>query len=188
MTIHCYQCGTRSEVLSPRSRCANCEHDRAEFNAAENDQLRNELASVAAERDALAAQLDEAREQHAATLNRLYEIFSIDASDGEVRAKWALLEASIVVDNNKALTSQVEAMKKGIHHFNRTRGDLNPLFEAAFKTTPSACLAQVRAEAGRAGYVAGCELIIDLVSDGANTGAYKFHADEYAKRILKGGK
>ncbi len=54
MTIHCSQCGTRSEVLSQRSRCANCEHDRAEFNEKQNEQLR-------AERDAALANITELR-------------------------------------------------------------------------------------------------------------------------------
>lgn len=52
---------------------------------------------------------------------------------------------------------------------------------------PVICLREVQAVAGRAGFIAGCELIIDFVSDGSNTGAYKFHADEYAAKARQGG-
>jgi hypothetical protein len=61
MRTYCYQCDEPTDLLSPRSRCANCEHKRAEFNANENDQLRNELVAVAAERDAALASIKELR-------------------------------------------------------------------------------------------------------------------------------
>lgn len=55
-------------------------------------------------------------------------------------------------------------------------------------STPQQHLRDVRAEAGQDGFIAGAELIIDLVSDGSNTGAYKSHADEYAERVRAGEK
>lgn len=39
---HCYQCDAEVYELSPRSRCVTCEYNRAEFNAKENDSLRQE--------------------------------------------------------------------------------------------------------------------------------------------------
>lgn len=36
----CYQCGALAARLSPRSRCVDCEFNRAEFNAKENAALR----------------------------------------------------------------------------------------------------------------------------------------------------
>lgn len=45
----CYVCNTKA-VLSPRSRCVVCEHERAVFNEAENEELRARI-------DALESQL-----------------------------------------------------------------------------------------------------------------------------------
>jgi hypothetical protein len=36
----CYQCGKDVYELSIRSRCVGCEHQRGDFNEAENDRLR----------------------------------------------------------------------------------------------------------------------------------------------------
>lgn len=39
----CYQCGKKAVELSPRSRCVTCEHQRANFNSWENQDLRAHL-------------------------------------------------------------------------------------------------------------------------------------------------
>lgn len=39
----CYQCGALADKLSARSRCVDCEYNRAEFNARENESLRHSL-------------------------------------------------------------------------------------------------------------------------------------------------
>lgn len=44
------------------------------------------------------------------------------------------------------LMSQVEALKQGVYHFNRSHGDLNPLFKAVTES-PKQCLADIRAKA-----------------------------------------
>lgn len=41
----CYQC-LRPSILSPRSRCVNCEYRRAKANEEENEQLREELEAL----------------------------------------------------------------------------------------------------------------------------------------------
>lgn len=101
--------------------------------------------------------LDEAREQHAATLNRLYEIFNIDDSDGEVRAKWALLEAGKVVKERDALAAHVEALRRELQacqnvlHMLAHDGQVTPAYandaKKVLAATPAQCLAQVRADA-----------------------------------------
>jgi hypothetical protein len=125
-------------------------------------------------------------------LSKELELWHCDRPDewkmDEFRRNAEKLEAE-----RDALAAQVEALKDAANsaycHWNSSSdvfGGMKRLI-AAVEATPAQCLADVRAEAGRAGFIAGCELIIDLVSDGSNTGAYKFHADEYAKKIRQGG-
>lgn len=101
----------------------------------------------------------------------------------------------------KALAAQVEALKASLHRaitaFRQYELDVDDypsmqhkqMIQALIETIeepPAACLAQVRAEAGRAGFITGvewwakCELEDSLHLDEQSA------ADKYAERILKG--
>lgn len=45
-TTKCYQCGKQDAQLSNRSRCLTCEAARADFNANENEALRDQVAKL----------------------------------------------------------------------------------------------------------------------------------------------
>jgi hypothetical protein len=56
--------------------------------------------------------------------------------------------------------------------------------DSVLKLKPAACLAQVRADAGRAGFVAGYhKMHIEFVGSVAPTGSAEQLADQYAERI-----
>jgi len=92
------------------------------------------------------------------------------------------------------LAAQVEVLKNMLIHGYKLdlqiRGvdELNiPAFLLNFEKelpTPAACLAQVRVEAGRAGYVAACLSWMGLKSE---EGMVFSDADRYAERIRQGG-
>jgi hypothetical protein len=42
----CYQCGDPVYELSLRSRCVSCEHQRADYNEAENERIREAAHNV----------------------------------------------------------------------------------------------------------------------------------------------
>ena len=44
--MSCYECNKKTNELSPRSRCVECEYRRAKFNEKENYELRKVLAKV----------------------------------------------------------------------------------------------------------------------------------------------
>ncbi|WGH49790.1 hypothetical protein [Alishewanella phage vB_AspM_Slickus01] len=52
------------------------------------------------------------------------------------------------------LQAQVNALRDGVKHFNRSGGDMNPLLKA-YINTPAQCLAEIRAQAGCDGYIKG---------------------------------
>ncbi len=133
----------------------------------------------------------------------------ISGADAQAIITLLSSEINAITKHNHALAAQVEALRVAIEPFSIggvcsaiAREDYSIMHErikdwhgvnefkkaqAAYDATPRQHLAQIRAEAGRAGFIEGCELIIDLVSDGSNTGAYKFHADEYAAKVRQGG-
>lgn len=87
----------------------------------------------------------------------------------------------------KALAAQVEVLRKPLQSMVELMdcGDESGAGSkwhaeatTALSATPTACLAQVRAEAGRAGFIAGTKLLM---------GDRETNADQYAKRILQGG-
>lgn len=47
----CYECGSLTDKLSPRSRCVTCEHRRAEFNEEENRRVRGDFNRMLRERN-----------------------------------------------------------------------------------------------------------------------------------------
>lgn len=56
--------------------------------------------------------------------------------------------------------------------------------ESAAESAPAACLAQVRAEAGRKGFIAGYhKMHIELVGSTAPSGSAEHAASQYANRI-----
>jgi len=58
----------------------------------------------------------------------------------------------------------------------------------AIGKSPATCLAQVKAEAGRAGFIAGYhKMHIEFVGSIAPTGSAEHAADQYAERIKKQG-
>lgn len=59
----CYQCGLHSSALSERSRCAECERERADANAKENDELREEAGLAKDQAEALREALDVANQE-----------------------------------------------------------------------------------------------------------------------------
>lgn len=124
--------------------------------------LLNQIEKIKAERDALAAQV--------ARLDNSESIL-IDERDG----------LEIVCDKLSSAIAKFFNVEFGGH------SSANCPWLEAQTLIEQHTLAETRAEAGRAGFVAGCELIIDFVSDGSNTGAYKFHADEYAAKVRQGG-
>jgi hypothetical protein len=122
-----------------------------------------------------------ARQEHLALLA---ERDDLSANLGQSEQMVALLREQLeeAEAESGALAAQVEAMKNGIHHFNRTHGDLNPLFKAAFDSTPAACLAQVKADA-----VLGV-----LKFDGENAFSSDGHiyvstVHRYAEQVRRGG-
>ena len=58
------------------------------------------------------------------------------------------LHNKVVVENNE-LKAQVDALKNGVTHFNKSHGDLNQLL-AAYVKTPAQCLQGVKADAVKA--------------------------------------
>ncbi len=66
--------------------------------------------------------------------------------------------------------------------------DVESLQEVVNKT-PATCLAQVKAEAGRAGFIAGYhKMHIEFVGSIAPAGSAEHAADQYAERIKQGDK
>jgi len=61
--------------------------------------------------------------------------------------------------------------------------DFNERLRPRIRATPAACLAQVKADAGRAGFIA-CGQWVDGEDDGRHTIAEA--ADQYAERIRQG--
>lgn len=59
----CYQCGLHPGMLSERSRCAECERERADANAKENDQLREAAGLAKDQAEALREALDVANQE-----------------------------------------------------------------------------------------------------------------------------
>jgi len=88
-----------------------------------------------------------------------------------------------------ALVAQVEVQRRELQsaadwfaaywpELNKAQCDRIKQMDSVAKSTPAACLAQVRAEAGRAGFIAGTKLLM---------GDRETNADDYAKRLLSGG-
>ena len=85
------------------------------------------------------------------------------------------------------LAAQVDVLQNAILESNRYLVSKMPAdFQwPAFLNSPTACLAQVRAEAGRAGFIAGYELC-----NGDNkfiSHNYNGFAEKYAETIRQGG-
>ena len=75
-----------------------------------------------------------------------------------------------------ALASQVEVLRQAGNQVINYGLNAN-YWVHAVSQPPAACLAQVRTEAGRAGFIDGTKLLM---------GDRETNADEYAERILKG--
>jgi hypothetical protein len=65
---------------------------------------------------------------------------------GKYQVKLDKSDAERIVLEFDALAAQVEQLRKGVTHFNRSRGDMNPLL-TAYVNTPAQCLAEVKAQA-----------------------------------------
>lgn len=88
---------------------------------------------------------------------------------------------------SKALVEQAERTLDfdiGNHH--ALKGTAYAL-DNALDATPAACLAHVRAEAGRAGFVAGTECCSDYLDTYYADIDFTRHADQYAELIRQGG-
>ncbi|MCG9964576.1 hypothetical protein [Shewanella cutis] len=77
--------------------------------------------------------------------------FATDQDDLSRRGEKNLAaEAAQAIDSLTAereqLAAQVEALKHGVYHFNRSHGDLNPLLKAVAES-PKQCLDDIRAKA-----------------------------------------
>jgi len=106
----------------------------------------------------------------------------------------------LLVGERDALSAQVEVLRRSIlkaynHQLNvgydnqRGVSEVFSLLGDAFllaQATPTACLAQVRAEAGRAGFIAGARALetIQILASGESIGDL---AEAYAERIQQGG-
>jgi hypothetical protein len=90
------------------------------------------------------------------------------------------------------LASQVEVLKNIRNDWQGLAvNDAKTLiaFIRAVDATPTACLAQVKAEAGRAGFIAGYhKMHIEFVGSIAPAGSAEHAADQYADRIKQGNK
>ncbi len=98
------------------------------------------------------------------------------------------------------LAAQVEALRRSIlkaynHQLNvgydnrRGVSEVFSLLGDAFllaQATPAACLAQVRADAGRAGFIAGAETL-ETIQILASDESILELADDYAERIRQSG-
>jgi hypothetical protein len=79
-----------------------------------------------------------------------------------------------------ALAAQVELTNKKIEScmFYRWSSDIKDALRKIVELTPQQHLAEIRAEAGRAGFIAGTKLLI---------GDRETNADQYAEAIRQGG-
>lgn len=164
----------------------------------EIERLEIELKKRDEQNAALAAQLDESRQQHATTINRLYEIFNVDTSDGEVRAKWALLAAETCKNERDSLAAQVAGIKDEISDFlaaldgmlmaDLSSEEIADDLEKRLSNydVPQQHLAEIRAQAGRAGYLQG---IADYQQAEAEYKDFWIDtaANQYADNIRQGG-
>lgn len=109
----------------------------------------------------------------------------------------ALKLVDIVTTERDALQAQVEVLRIAL---SKCRYDsLNMSFvewsevQSAYRATPAACLAQVRAEAGRAGFIAGATDAAAYIAKQIQLGKIDINlelelpANKYAESIRQGG-
>lgn len=97
----------------------------------------------------------------------------------------------LLVGERDALAAQVEVLRTQITKAREylSHVDVNSagvMLDVALESTPAACLAEVRAEAGRAGY-AECALDFGLCSTDEQRVNIVKQADAYAESIRQGG-
>ena len=122
------------------------------------------------------------------TIIKAMRILSAEIHSDDGLANAAIAEAADRLDElqqrNAELAAQVELLRNGVTHFNRSRGDMNPLLKA-YLSTPAQCLAEVKAQAGRDGFLAGIDARRGIEYD-VHNGDWKAAdraADEYANTI-----
>lgn len=152
--------------------------------------------------------LDESRQHNAAMMDRLYESLGIDDSDGEVRFKWVMIEIEEMKRERNELAAQLASLSKHdspLQHdlvieceramkqrdeYLRTKvstaghgGSHDTCFTAILRNhikLNEQHLRDVRAEAGRAGYLA-C-----LHNIGYHEPEWQDDANNYAESVKAG--
>ncbi len=117
---------------------------------------------------------------------RQIEKLQADVANLKQASEAALELVDIVTAERDALQAQVEVLRQAIKETmscataEQAKAAFKQL-DKAFESTPAACLAHVRADAGRAGFVAGCI----YAGAGDSKADNNREASEYAERILK---
>jgi hypothetical protein len=110
----------------------------------------------------------------------LCEIVKLEQNLEAVQAERDALAAQ--VELLRSTLSTVNSVLSGKTEFSSSEIDTDSV-QQVIDATPSACLAHVRAEAGRAGFVAGTECCSDYLDTYYADIDFTRHADQYAESI-----
>ncbi|MCT8874158.1 hypothetical protein [Shewanella xiamenensis] len=90
---------------------------------------------------------DHLKQKLSAEIQQLKDQCNAMQVDLEIAVKTAETLKTVTAERDQ-LAAQVEALKHGVYHFNRSHGDLNPLLKAVAES-PKQCLSDIRAKAIR---------------------------------------
>ena len=120
-------------------------------------------------------------------------MISANYVDGlELRIRELTAERDAALAQNAELVAQVEIVRSGLIDARKWVDERNNVCDKAkdfcdtltdiIESTPTQCLRDIQAEAGRAGFVEASQYNFTVVSDHFING----HADEYAERVKAG--